>query len=223
MSNHQPFVSGITRPPPTRTGDESAAAADAVATTRLLRTLYLIRAAFSLAWASFVYSFASSTVGDTTIGVLAGVFLVAYPVSDAVGSLVELRTGRTTLFRVPHYLNMTAGFGATAWIAASVLSDLPTAMTIFGIWAVVAGVVQLYLAVQRLQAKVRGQWPMIISGAGSVLGGITYIGWLGSSHDALTAVAQYSAGGAVFYVLTALWLMFIPRFMTFSRPSPRTN
>jgi hypothetical protein len=223
MSNHQPFVSGIKRPPPTPTGDESAAANAAVATTRLLRTLYIIRAAFSLVWVSFVYSFASSTVGDTTIGVLAGVFLIAYPVSDAVGSLVELRTGRTARSRRPHYLNMAVGFATTAGVAATVLSDLPTAMTIFGVWAVVSGVVQSYLAVQRLQAKVRGQWPMIISGAGSVLGGITYIGWIGSSHDALATVAQYSLGGAVFYLLTALWLIVVPRLMNQSGKPARTN
>jgi hypothetical protein len=47
---------------------------------------------------------------------------------------------------------------------------------------------------------------MIISGVGSILTGISLIGWLGSSRAALDTVAQYSTGGAVWYVLTALWL-----------------
>jgi hypothetical protein len=47
---------------------------------------------------------------------------------------------------------------------------------------------------------------MIISGAGSVFAGISFTGWTGSPSAGLAALAQYSAGGAVWYLLTALWL-----------------
>lgn len=229
MSNNHSFTvpSIVDSPTTAAPGDPRDASGSpqgqAVVTGQILRTLYLLRAGFSFAWVAFVYSFASSVDDGATIGLLAGVFLIAYPASDAVASLVELRTSTTARSRWPHYLNMTAGFVATAGIAASVLSDLATAINVFGGWAVASGTIQLYLAVRRLQDKVRGQWPMIISGAGSVVAGITFIGWLGSSHDALAAVAQYSAGGAVWYVLTAAWLMLVPWIAKRSGQWPHTT
>jgi uncharacterized membrane protein HdeD (DUF308 family) len=226
MPNNHPFTVPpvVGSRPATAPGDRPRSPeGQAVVTGRILRTLYLLRAGFSFAWVIFVYSFASSVDGGATIGLLAGVFLIAYPASDAIASLVELRTSTTARSRWPHYLNMAAGFGATAGIAASALSDLATAINIFGVWAVASGAVQLYLAARRLQDKVRGQWPMIISGAGSIVAGITFIGWIGSSHDALATVAQYSAGGAVWYVLTAAWLMLVPWIAKRSEQWPRTN
>jgi hypothetical protein len=47
---------------------------------------------------------------------------------------------------------------------------------------------------------------MIISGIGSVFAGLSFTGWTGSPPAGLTALAQYAAGGAVWYLLTALWL-----------------
>jgi uncharacterized membrane protein HdeD (DUF308 family) len=82
---------------------------------------------------------------------------------------------------------------------------------VFGMWAVISGALQVSLAVRRRHAGVHGQWLMILSGAGSLVAGITFIGWVGTSHTALTTVAQYSAGGAVWYVLTVLWLAFTAR------------
>jgi uncharacterized membrane protein HdeD (DUF308 family) len=196
MSHHRPSVSSAEIPPSVE------------ATGRLLRTLYLFRAAFSFAWVAFVYSFASSAGSDRALGLVAGVFLIAYPVSDAVASLVELPTRQAAHARWPHYANMIAGFGAAAGIGVFVLSDLATAINVFGVWAVVSGALQVYLAVRRRHTGVRGQWPMILSGSGSLVAGITFIDWVGTSHTGLTTVAQYSAGGAIWYVLTVLWLAF---------------
>jgi len=63
----------------------------------------------------------------------------------------------------------------------------------------------IVLAAQR-QRVLHGQWLMIISGAGSVFAGISFTNWTGTPPAGLTALAQYSAGGAVWYLLTALWL-----------------
>ena len=48
---------------------------------------------------------------------------------------------------------------------------------------------------------------MIISGAGSIFAGTTFIDWNRSPSSALHALAQYSIGGAIWYLLTALWLL----------------
>jgi hypothetical protein len=87
----------------------------------------------------------------------------------------------------------------------AVRSSLAAAITALGGWAILSGAVMIYLAVRR-QRPLGGQWLLIISGAGSVLAGTTFVGWTGSAAAGLGALAQYSAGGAVWYLLTALWL-----------------
>ena len=47
---------------------------------------------------------------------------------------------------------------------------------------------------------------MVISGAGSIFAGIAFLRWSGSAHDGLAVLIQYSTGGAIWYVITALWL-----------------
>jgi uncharacterized membrane protein HdeD (DUF308 family) len=83
-------------------------------------------------------------------------------------------------------------------------------MSVFGAWAIVSGGIQLALAVRR-RRTLGGQGLMIISGAGSVAAGTTFIHWTGSSGAGLVALAQYSAGGAVWYLLAALWLFLAGR------------
>jgi uncharacterized membrane protein HdeD (DUF308 family) len=102
-------------------------------------------------------------------------------------------------------LNLAMDIAAAVAILAAVQSSLAAAITAFGVWAIVTGAVMIYLAVRR-QRPLGGQWPLIISGAGSVLAGTTFVGWTGSAAAGLGALAQYSAGGAIWYLLTALWL-----------------
>jgi hypothetical protein len=175
--------------------------------SRILRSLYFCRAGFSLVWVAFVYSFTSTASSGARLSALASVFLIAYPISDVVATLFDIRVGRGRRWAYPQYLNLAAGVGAAAGIATVVWSDLPSAITVFGAWAVATGLIQVFLAVIRLRDRLRGQWPMIISGVGSLFAGSAFLGWTGTSSAALTVLAQYSAGGAVWYILTAFWLL----------------
>ena len=74
----------------------------------------------------------------------------------------------------------------------SLVADLSSAVTVFGAWAVATGLIQVFLAVVRLRDRLKGQWPMIISGAGSIFAGSAFLGWTGTPSNALTALAQYS-------------------------------
>ena len=87
----------------------------------------------------------------------------------------------------------------------AVRSSLAAAIVVFGLWAILTGAIMIFLAVGRLRL-LRGQWLMIISGAGSVFAGVTFTNFTGSTAAGLAALAQYSAGGAVWYLLSALWL-----------------
>ncbi len=175
--------------------------------SRILRWLYFCRAGFSLVWVAFVYSSTSAMGSGARLSVLASVFLIAYPISDVVATLFDIRVSRGRRWSYPQYLNLAAGVGAAGGIAAVVWSDLPSAITVFGAWAVATGLIQAFLAVIRLRDRLKGQWPMIISGVGSIFAGSAFLGWTGTSSAALTVLAQYSAGGAVWYILTAFWLL----------------
>lgn len=181
------------------------AAAEAVArSARALRYLYLFRTGFSAFWVALVFSLASAPAADGRLGWLAASLLVVYPVSDAVATFADIRSGRIAAGLV-QWLNLAADLAAAVAVLVAVQSGLGAAITVFGAWAVVSGAVMIYLAVRR-QRPLGGQWLLVISGAGSVLAGTTFVGWTGSASAGLGALAQYSAGGAVWYLLTALWL-----------------
>jgi uncharacterized membrane protein HdeD (DUF308 family) len=83
---------------------------------------------------------------------------------------------------------------------------MAAAITVFGVWAIVSGAIMAVLAVRRRRV-LGGHWLMILSGAGSVVAGITFIGWTGNPGTGLAVLAQYSAGGALWYLLAGLWLL----------------
>jgi uncharacterized membrane protein HdeD (DUF308 family) len=173
---------------------------------RSFRVLYFFRAGFSVAWVALVSALASSAAAGGTPGVLAGILLVCYPVSDAVATVYDLRANRTARARWPQQVNLVADVAAAGGILITLLASLAAAITVFGIWAIVSGAIMAVLAVCRRRV-LGGQWLMIISGAGSVFAGITFIGWTGNPGTGLTVLAQYSAGGALWYLLAGLWLL----------------
>jgi uncharacterized membrane protein HdeD (DUF308 family) len=186
---------------------------------RGLSALYFFRAGFSAVWVTLVSVLASSARGGTPND-LAGALLVAYPLSDVVATVFDVFTTRPASSPLPQYANVAAGIAAACGILIAVNSNLPAAVSTFGAWAIVAGGIQLILAARR-RRQLSGQWLMIISGGGSVFAGITFIGWSGSTQTGLNVLAQYSAGGAVWYVLCALWLVHSARFL--ATPSRRAS
>jgi hypothetical protein len=171
---------------------------------RSFRVLYFFRAGFSVEWVALVSALASSAEPGGTPGVLAGILLVCYPVSDAVATVYDLRANRTVRARWPQQVNLVADVAAAGGILITLLASLAAAITVFGIWAIVSGAIMAVLAVRRRRV-LGGQWLMIISGAGSVFAGITFIGWTGNPGTGLNVLAQYSAGGALWYLLAGLW------------------
>jgi uncharacterized membrane protein HdeD (DUF308 family) len=169
---------------------------------RYLRDLYLFRCGFSALWVALVFTLAAAGTAGGRVSFLGGLLLVGYPVSDAAATAFDLRRAAAGW---PQLLNLGSDLVAAVAIGVAAGSGLAAAITAFGGWAVVSGVIMIILAVRR-QRVLRGQWLLIISGAGSVFAGISFAGWTGSPSAGLTALAQYSAGGAVWYLLTALWL-----------------
>jgi uncharacterized membrane protein HdeD (DUF308 family) len=112
---------------------------------------------------------------------------------------------------------MVAGGVTGVAVAATVSLSVPIAISIFGLWAIVSGVAQTAVALIR-SPRMGGQWPLIISGAGSVAGGLEYLGWSGTAGAGLDALSVYAEGGAFFYLLTVGWWFLSERGI---RPSLR--
>ncbi|NAZ88844.1 hypothetical protein, partial [Kineococcus indalonis] len=130
-----------------------------------LRRLHFARSAFALAWALVVMPMASHP------GALTASLFVLYPLVDAGAAVVDARAcrARGAHGRTPAELHLTVATSALTAVAVAVAttSGVPAVLRVWGAWAVVAGLLQLVLAVRR--RRTGGQWPQVVSGALSTL------------------------------------------------------
>jgi uncharacterized membrane protein HdeD (DUF308 family) len=170
-----------------------------------LRSLYLIRVAFSLIWVALVVTTSASLVSTDKPTVIAAVLLVIYPLWDVIATLLEPRmtgTGPTERFATT---NMALGLATTAGMIIAVFSTIGTALLVFGIWALLSGAIQLVVAIRR-RRTVGAQWPMAISGGLSVLAGASFAAMSASATSSLSTVAGYSAFGALWFLVSVIAL-----------------
>ena len=172
-----------------------------------LRSLYLIRVAFSLVWVALVATTSASLVSTDMPTVTAAVLLVVYPLWDAIATLIERRTAAATTGSTDRVgtLNMALGLATTAGMIIAVLSTIGTTLLVFGVWALLSGAIQLAVATRR-RRTVGAQWPMVISGGLSVLAGTSFAAMSTSETSSLSSIAGYSAFGAFWYLVSAITL-----------------
>ena len=162
-----------------------------------LRRLYLVRFAFALVWAG-LFAATATPVAATSVALL-----VLYPAFDVAAAVIDMRTSdaggpsRTAL-----QLNIAISVLAAGALAI-VGADSAAILLVWGIWAIVAGGVQL--GVGLIRRRVGGQLPMMISGGISVLAGA---GFAASSQkaDSVTGIAGYAVLGGIFFLVSALRL-----------------
>jgi uncharacterized membrane protein HdeD (DUF308 family) len=161
---------------------------------------YAVRAAFSLTWVAIAFSLGK------VLTPLGAVFLVAYPLWDALANIYDAK--RNGGFRA----NPTQAFNAVvstivaATVVATLQFNIHAILTVFGVWAALSGILQLATGVRRWR-KFSGQWPMILSGAQSVLAATHFVklsaaGVMPTSAD----VAPYAAFGAIYFAISAISL-----------------
>ncbi|MFJ9059045.1 hypothetical protein [Streptomyces sp. NPDC102409] len=164
-----------------------------------LRTLYLVRFAFAAVWAGLLFATAD------TLGPVSVTLLVVYPLFDAAAAIVDVRSARANGGTAPAlYANIAISSLAVLGLAAAATSGIPDVLRIWGAWAVASGIVQLVAGAVR--RSLGGQWPMIISGAISVLAGTSFIAQAGSGDPTLANLAGYAFLGGVFFLVSALRL-----------------
>ncbi|MFJ8781922.1 MULTISPECIES: DUF308 domain-containing protein [unclassified Streptomyces] len=175
------------------------------ATPSGLRSLYLIRATFSLVWVALVATTSASLTSTDKPTAIAAVLLVIYPLWDVIATRLERRMAGTGSTDHVGTTNMALGLAATAGMIVAVFSTIGTALLVFGIWALLSGAIQLVVAIRRRRA-VGAQWPMVISGGLSVLAGASFAAKSASATSGLSAIAGYSAFGAFWFFVSVITL-----------------
>lgn len=164
-----------------------------------LRKLYFIRAAFSITWVILVALFAKTSPG------IGSILLIIYPAWDVVGTFLDIRANKNAPSKTPQYVNAVISSITTIAVGIAIQKGVPEALMVFGAWAIGTGLIQLILGLRR-RKLLGGQWPMIISGGQSMLGGTSFIILAHDPTKGITSLAGYAAFGAFYYLLAAFRL-----------------
>jgi len=171
----------------------------AIETARSLWKLYFIRAGFSVVWVVLVALFAKTSMGIATI------LLIIYPAWDVVGTFFDIRANRGSKSKTPQYVNAIISGFTTLAVGIALQKGVPEALIVFGAWAIGTGLIQLILGLRR-RKFLGGQWPMIISGGQSMIGGTSFILLAHDPTKGITSLAGYAAFGAFYYLLATFRL-----------------
>ncbi|SEO05489.1 hypothetical protein [Mucilaginibacter sp. OK283] len=163
---------------------------------RSLCKLYFIRAGFSITWVIIVALFAK------TSPIFATILLLIYPAWDVIGTILDIRANRAVPSKTPQYINLVISGITTFAVAVAIQKGVPEALVVFGAWAICTGLIQLILGLRR-RKLLGGQWPMIISGGQSMIGGISFILLAHDTSKGIGSLAGYAAFGAFYYLLAA--------------------
>jgi uncharacterized membrane protein HdeD (DUF308 family) len=162
--------------------------------TVALRRLYFVRFGFAIVWAALLALTASHLGGP------AAVLLVLYPLVDVAAAVVDIRSSHARELLVNIVISSLAAIG----LVVAATSGVPAVLRVWGAWALLAGAVQLVVALRR--RRLGGQWPMILSGGISVLAGASFAASASQDDPKLTTLAGYAVLGGIFFLVSAFRL-----------------
>ena len=180
---------------------------------RWLKPYYFIRAGFSAVWVA-----AAFTAGQHS-PILATILLVVYPAWDAAANYIDAaRSGGLAKNRT-QAVNVVVSVATTLAVIAALQMSMNWVLAVFGAWAILSGLLQLGTAIRRWRSF-GAQWAMVLSGAQSALAGVFFI--LQARMPAppsITNVAGYATLGAVYFLISAVWLSVSDLRRRAARPS----
>lgn len=168
-------------------------------TAQALRTLYFVRAAFSLVWVGLLLAFVKSSPALTAI------LLLVYPTWDVAATFFDIRANRGGASKLPQYVNIGIGLLTTVAVSVALQQGVPTVLLVFGAWAMLTGLIQLVLGLRR-RRTFGGQWPMMLSGGQSMIAGASFIAMAQAPTMGIVNLAGYAAFGAFYFLLAAFRL-----------------
>ena len=159
-----------------------------------------VRAGFSFLWVA-----AALTLARENLAVSAAL-LIGYPAWDAGANLVDaFRNGGLTANKSQAF-NVATSTVMTIAVAVALTISMNWVPAAFGLWAVLSGLLQLSTAVRRWKTS-GGQWAMILSGGQSALAGVFFLFQARMPEaPSIANVAGYAAFGAIYFLVTAVWL-----------------
>ncbi|CCB66422.1 MULTISPECIES: hypothetical protein [unclassified Hyphomicrobium] len=172
----------------------------AVTEERWLKQYYFIRGAFSVLWVGLAL-----TAGQQG-GAIAAALLIIYPAWDALANYVDAaRSGGLGQNRT-QAINVFVSVATAAAVVVSLQSGMSEVLGAFGVWAILAGLLQLGTALGRWKTY-GAQWAMVLSGAQSAVAGGLFISrsTMATPHS-ISDIAGYAGVGAVYFLISAGWL-----------------
>jgi hypothetical protein len=165
-----------------------------------LKSHYAVRAAFSVIWVALAFSIGKQTAAGVAV------LLVIYPAWDACANFIDMsRSGGTGKNRT-QAINIAVSAVTTLAVLLALSIGMPPVLVIFGVWAILSGLLQLATAIRRWK-NLGAQWAMILSGAQSALAGAFFIIQSGESiPPAIFKIAGYAAVGAAYFLISAVCL-----------------
>ena len=163
-----------------------------------LRKLYFTRFGFAILWAIVI------GVSASTLNPLSAVLFVIYPVFDLAAAVIDFRASRRIKPTPALYVNMGLSLLTAIGLAVAVTTGTSAVLTIWGAWAITAGIVQLIVALTR--RGLGGQVPMILSGGISVLAGAGFLFQGRAANPSVTGIAGYAVLGGIFFLISAIRL-----------------
>lgn len=178
---------------------QTAISRETAETAKSLRKLYFLRASFSIIWVILVSVLAKGNAG------IAMVLFIIYPAWDAVATFLDIKANPPAAPKAPQYINAGISIAMTIVVIVALQKGIPESIIVFGVWAILAGLIQLMLGLRR-RKQLGAQWPMIISGGQSVLAGGAFIAMAHDPNMGISSLAGYAAFGAFYFILTAIRL-----------------
>ena len=164
-----------------------------------LKTYYFTRATVSIIWVLAALGIAAHTPW------LAAVLLVFYPAWDALANVMDgMRSGGLAQNRTQQ---LSAGASLLVALAVCLaLPDMHRVLAVFGVWAILSGLLQLATALRRWK-NYGAQWAMVLSGGQSALAGAAFIFQAQqAAMPTIATVAGYAGFGAFYFLVSAVSL-----------------
>jgi uncharacterized membrane protein HdeD (DUF308 family) len=139
-----------------------------IESARSLKKLYFARTGFQILWAAGVIGTA------VTKPAVAAILLILYPLWDVACTIYELKTSALdSSAKTSQTINAVLGIAAAIGIALTVFDQPRYAVAVFGVWALLAGLLQFVAGLIR-RKQLGGQWAMILSGLQSTAAGAVF-------------------------------------------------
>ncbi|MFB4350747.1 hypothetical protein [Microbacterium sp. CR_7] len=164
-----------------------------------LRRLYFVRFGFTVVWAALLF------LTGGTMGPFLTILLIAYPLFDAASVFWQIRAeGASRRAKVSEWINVVVSVLVAVTLGWASTVSPATALTVWGVWAIGAGLPQLITAIRNRRSG--GQVPQMLSGGISLFAGAAFVAQGLQGSGMITGVAGYALLGAVFFLISAIRL-----------------